>query len=259
MCLCLGLAGWLVLVSTYTHDEVQICQVSADIRQAVVVDKNVKDSIQVEEQETIRKAVVHAQEDDDGLGEHDPQGHGRDELHLLDHVHLLLGDCNLFGVLGLVLLDGVGDDNARQRLREEAHADSKGGADDDVDPEDPRKPHVDIVGDPLSHRRADGRARVGRGDKQGHGLSGAVRVAKQVGNGAGDIAQGHATSSSAEELEDDEHGQVQGLRTADVEDGIDEYGDDVNPFPATNITARVSEAVSIGYSHSFQNGRQRQP
>lgn len=137
-----------------------------------------------------------------------------------------------------VLLDGIGNDNPRQRLWEEAHAQRKRSANNDIDPKDPRQAHVGIVGNPLAHRRANAGPRVGGGDEEGHGLAGAVRVAKQVGDGAGDVAQGDAPRGAAEELEDDEHGQVERLGAANVQDGIDEDGSDVDPFTSANISAQ---------------------
>lgn len=60
----------------YTNDKVEVCQIGANVREAIVEDKDVENTVQVQEQQTICKAVVKAEEDDNGLSDHDPQGHG---------------------------------------------------------------------------------------------------------------------------------------------------------------------------------------
>lgn len=165
-------------VVTYTNDKVQIGQIGINVRQAIVVDKNVKHTVQVQEQKTVGEPIVQTQEDDNGFRDHDAQGHGCDKTHLLDDVNLLLGNGDLVGVLQVVFPHGARNYDPGQRLRQETHAHGKGGADDDVYPKDPWQAHIDIVGDPLADGRANRGPRVGRGDKQRHGLTGAVRVPK---------------------------------------------------------------------------------
>lgn len=224
---------------TYTNNKVKVRQVGINVRQTVVEDEDVKYTIQIQEEETVGETVVQSQEDDDGLGDHNAQGHGGHEAHLLDDINLLLGDGHLMRVFRIVLLDSARNDNTGQRLGQEAHAKGERYADNHIDPKDPRQAHVDIVGDPLADGRAQRGAGVGRGDEQGHRLACAIRVAKQVGDGAGNVTQGDTAGCSAEKLEDDQHGQVERLGAADVQEGVDEDGDDIDPFAPTNITASI--------------------
>jgi hypothetical protein len=108
---------------------------------------------------------------------------------------------------------------------------------DSLDPEDPGQAHVHIVRNPFSDRRSDTGTNVGRGNEKCHGLAGAILAAKQIRNGSCNVAQSYTSSCSAKELEDDEHGQVEGQRTANVDQGVEEDCDDIDPFAATNITA----------------------
>lgn len=75
------------------------------------------------------------------------------------------------------------------------------------------------------------------------GLTSTVRVAKEVRDGASDITQGNTAGSSAQELENDQHGQVQRLGAANVQDGVDGDGADVNPFPTIYIPRHARSAV----------------
>lgn len=225
-------------MATYTNDKVQVSQVGINIRQTIVKHENVKDAVQVQEQQTIGEAVVQTKEDDNRLRDHNLQGHGGDESDLLEHINLFLGNQHLLGVVRALLLDRIGNNNARQRLGQETHTNHKERSNDGVDPKDPGQAHIGVLGDPLTNGRANTGSRIGRGDEEGHGLTSTVRVTKEVGNGAGDVAQGDTSGSSGEELEDDQHRQVERLGAADVEEGVEEDGANIDPFAATNITAR---------------------
>lgn len=166
------------MAKTYTNDKVEVRQVGINIRQAIVKDKDVKHAVQVQEQQPVRETIVQTQKDDNRLSNHDPQRHGRDEAHLLDDINLLFGNGKLLGVFRVVLPNRLGNHDPGQRLRQEAHADSKRDADDDVDPKDPGQAHIGIIGDPFAHGTSNRRTGVGGGDKQGHGLACAIRVAE---------------------------------------------------------------------------------
>lgn len=270
----------------HPHDEVEIRQVGVDgsvrklgqtppmplrpesrggySRQVVVDLEHLKDAVQVQKEQAVGEPVVDAQKHDDGFRQHNAEGHRGNEAHLAQNVdvffHVGLHDGDVGRVRRLLLLDGAADDDARQRLRDEAHDDGEDGGNDDaeagsatrgqgrfrfgstrrsgdlLDPEDPRQPQVGVRSDQLAYGRADTGASVRTHDEESHGLTGAVQAAEEVGDGSGDVGDGGTAGNAAEELEDDQHGQVVCQCGPNVENGVHGDGDDVDPFPASDVT-----------------------
>lgn len=104
-----------------TNNKVEVGQVGTNVGQTVVDDKHIKDSVQVEEQETVGETVVNTEQGDHGLGHHNAECHQGNKLDLLKDVDLLLKNSNLLGLVQVTLLDLIADNDAGQRLGDEAH------------------------------------------------------------------------------------------------------------------------------------------
>ena len=130
-----------------TDDQVQVRQVCSDIadstsdiefsgapgvnvREPIVHYENIEYSIQVEKQQTIRKAVIHSKKHNNRFRYHDPESHGADKSEFLQDIDLGLDYHKLIGVDHGGLSSFSCNDNPRQGLRDETHANSKGRSDD---------------------------------------------------------------------------------------------------------------------------------
>ena len=133
------------------------------------------------------------------------------------------------------------DDDSWQGFWKETHTDDEGPTDDDVDDEDPLVAQLGVFGNGLTDDTADGRACVGREDKQSHRLGGLVGGAEQVSNGTGDVGQGGGAAHADDEHEDGHHRHVEGPRAAEVEDDVEDDRDDVDPLSAAQVGQRPEE------------------
>ena len=192
------------------------------------------------------RTIVKGKEDHDRLRCHDAQSHCGHETNLTQYSDLAGtgSNCQRILVDTAAPRDSLRDDDPGQCFGHEYHCKGECTTDYDVYIEDPSPSHVRVVCDPLPHRRAQTGAHVGAHHKQGHWLASIVSVAPQVRNRAGNVAERCRASCAAEELEDDEHGQVVGERGPDVENGVDENGTDIDPFSAANVCQRPQEGRS---------------
>ena len=83
-----------------------------------------------------------------------------------------------------------------------------------LDPEDPRKPHILVVGNQLADRTSNARPHVRGPHEERHCLARDIGRAEEVRDCAGDVGERCAACRAAEELEDDEHREIERFRRA---------------------------------------------
>ena len=101
----------------------------ADLRQTVVNVENIKHSIEIQEKEAIGKTIIHREEGDDGLGDHDFQGHRRNEAELAQHVDFALHDNGFLRGDRVGAFGSLRDNDSWERLWHEAHNEHKSSPD----------------------------------------------------------------------------------------------------------------------------------
>ena len=106
--------------------------------------------------------------------------------------------------------------------------------------------YIVVISNPFTNGRSQTWPIVGCRNEKAHRLTGVIRVAEQIGNGTSNITERSRSSSSTQELKDDEHRIVVCQRRADVKDRIDSNAPNIDPFAATNVAQRPQKRWSHG-------------
>ncbi|KAH3665754.1 hypothetical protein OGAPHI_003942 [Ogataea philodendri] len=253
---------------TGTHHKVQIRELGAHGGKVVVVHKHSKDTVKVQEQQTVSETVEQTEENNNWLGGHHTQSHNTDKLDFAESTDLVhnnsgvwvFGVCDFVQKVWLFTSDGLGkvlelsDKVWRNRLTLDGHS----FWNNDSWQKHPLEAQVDVLTNSLTNNTSNGRTSVGRENEKRHWLRSNVRVSEEITNSTSNIRKRGRTTDTNDEHEDGEHRHVFRVCTSKVENNIQQDRNDINPFSTSNIGQRTKESwthTSSQDEHGLTKGR----